>query len=179
MLSVRYGSIAIVCNTIMFMVLCSYTEYLEKRINIQYIFYHDCSKNNASYWLVPWCQTDADAMAVEQSHQYSITFCCCATDGNRGAIWQNGTWKYASRKDVLFFQRRKSSTPWYSLGLTESLWRQNSGCEHSEAIGGAFQQWWLWLWVPSTGTDFYKCAIQALVHHWWKCTATGGDYVEK
>ena len=27
--------------------------------------------------------------------------------------------------------------------------------------------------------DFYKHGMQALVHRWWKCTANGGDYVEK
>ena len=26
--------------------------------------------------------------------------------------------------------------------LVECLWRPNSGCEHSEAVDGAFQQWW-------------------------------------
>ena len=28
--------------------------------------------------------------------------------------------------------------------LPEHLWRPNSGCEHSEALGGAFQQWQQW-----------------------------------
>ena len=26
------------------------------------------------------------AVEVEPSHQYSVTFCCCVTDGSRGAI---------------------------------------------------------------------------------------------
>ncbi|MEQ5146204.1 hypothetical protein ABN231_18085 [Proteus mirabilis] len=26
------------------------------------------------------------AVEVEPSHQYSITFCCCVTDGSRGAV---------------------------------------------------------------------------------------------
>ena len=30
---------------------------------------------------------------------------------------------------------------WHSSALAEHLWRPNSGCEHSQAIGGAFQQW--------------------------------------
>jgi len=25
--------------------------------------------------------------------------------------------------------------------VTEHLWTQTSGCEHSEVLGGAFQQW--------------------------------------
>jgi len=35
------------------------------------------------------------------------------------------------------------------------------------------------LWVTSTGVDFCKCCTQALVHHWQKRTAKGGDSVEK
>ena len=34
-------------------------------------------------------------------------------------------------------------------------------------------------WVTSAGTDFYKCSMQAVVHHWPKCTAKDADYVEK
>jgi histone-lysine N-methyltransferase SETMAR len=34
-------------------------------------------------------------------------------------------------------------------------------------------------WATSTGADFYECGMQALVHHWRKCTANSGDYVEK
>jgi len=26
--------------------------------------------------------------------------------------------------------------------------------------------------------DFYKCSMQALVHHWRKFISNGGDYVE-
>jgi len=33
--------------------------------------------------------------------------------------------------------------------------------------------------VTSAGTDFYEHDMQALVHWWQKCTANGGDYVEK
>jgi histone-lysine N-methyltransferase SETMAR len=33
--------------------------------------------------------------------------------------------------------------------------------------------------VTSCGADFYKPSIQALVHHWQKCTANGADYVEQ
>jgi hypothetical protein len=34
-------------------------------------------------------------------------------------------------------------------------------------------------WVASTGTDFYKHSIQALFHHWRKCIASGGDYMQR
>ena len=52
---------------------------------------------------------------------------------------------------------------WRSLMLAEHLQRPTSGCEHNE-VGGA---------------DFYDCSMQTHVHHWWKCVATGNDYVQK
>jgi len=42
---------------------------------------------------------------------------------------------------------------------------------HSEAMGVAFQQWQQWQWSTSTGADVYKYSMQALFHHWRKCTA--------
>ena len=44
----------------------------------------------------------------------------------------------------------------------------------NDIIAAAVKQW-----VASIGADFYKCDMQALVHHWQKCTANGSDYVEK
>jgi len=44
----------------------------------------------------------------------------------------------------------------------ECLWRPNSGCENSEAVGGALQQWQQQQWLTSTGADIYECGIQAL-----------------
>ena len=35
----------------------------------------------------------------------------------------------------------KKGTHWHSLMLAERLRRLNGGCEHSEEVGGAFQQW--------------------------------------
>jgi hypothetical protein len=34
-------------------------------------------------------------------------------------------------------------------------------------------------WMASAGTDFCEISMQALVPHWRKCTAIGGDYVER
>ena len=36
-------------------------------------------------------EADGGGMAVEaeHSHHYSMTFCCCVTDGSRGATRQN------------------------------------------------------------------------------------------
>jgi len=55
--------------------------------------------------------------------------------------------------------------------IAEHLWRSKSRYEHSEVVGGAFQQW-----VISAGTEFYELGVQVLVHHCQKCIATGGDY---
>jgi hypothetical protein len=34
-------------------------------------------------------------------------------------------------------------------------------------------------WATSTGADFYERGMQALVHSWRRCIASGGDYVKK
>ena len=95
-----------------------------------------------------WCwpmisEADVGAMAVEAepSHQYSITFCCCVTDGSRGAVWQNGVWHgsaYEAKVCHWIPPCIKNGTHWHSLMLAEHLWRPNNGCQHSEAVGGAF-----------------------------------------
>ena len=33
--------------------------------------------------------------------------------------------------------------------------------------------------LTSSGMDFYKCSMQALIHHWQKHIANGGGYAEK
>ena len=71
----------------------------------------------------------------------------------------------------------ENGTHWHSSMLAGCLWRPNSGCEYSEAVGAAFQQWWQW--VTSTGADVYKHGMQTLVHRWQKCVANCGEYVEK
>jgi len=44
----------------------------------------------------------------------------------------------------------------------------------NDAIVRAVKQW-----ATSTGADFYKRSMQALVHHWRKCIANVGYYVKK
>ena len=53
----------------------------------------------------------------------------------------------------------------------------NSGCEYREVVGDAFQQWQQQQWFSSTGADFYKHGMQALVHCLQKCRANGGDCI--
>jgi len=66
----------------------------------------------------------------------------------------------------------KNGTQWHSLMLAGHFWGPISGCEHSEVVGDAFQQWWQWV---TSGAEFYKCVMQALVYHWQKCRADDGD----
>ena len=109
--------------------------------------------------------------------------CCCVTDDSRGIVWQNGVW-HGSAPEAKVWDSvalwRKDGTRWHSRTLSECLWRPNRWCEHSEAVGGAFQQWWRQQWVSSAGAGFYGCGMQAPVHCWQKkCIANDGYYVEK
>jgi hypothetical protein len=45
---------------------------------------------------------------------------------------------------IEFLRAEKILTPWHSLILAECLWSPHSGYEHSEAVSGAFPQWWQW-----------------------------------
>ena len=77
----------------------------------------------------------------------SITFYCLVTHGSRGAFWQNGIWHgsaYEAKMCHSIHSLRKYCTCWHSLMLAKYLWRPSSGCgcEHSEVVGGVFQQWW-------------------------------------
>ena len=63
---------------------------------------------------------------------------------------------------------------------TEHFWRPNSGCQHSEVLGGVSQQWQqqyerqAMFWIA-----MYISMCMALVHQWQKCIVNGGGYVEK
>ena len=81
-------------------------------------------------WLTA-TEADVGAMAVEvePSHQYSITFYCCVTDGSGGAVWQNGTWHGTVDEEkvwnwILPFRKKKHLLKsWYVSGYsTVTLW---------------------------------------------------------
>ena len=87
--------------------------------------------------------TGGMAVKVEPSHQHSIMFCSCVTDGSRAADWQNGIWHgsaYEAKVCHWIPPCRGNDTHWHPSILDEHLWRPNCGCRHSEAVGGAFQQ---------------------------------------
>ena len=84
------------------------------------------------------------AVEVEPSHQYLLSVF---------AMWQMaGEWQsviMAFGMEVCMMQRcfteflhvEKNGTQRHSSVLAECLWRPGSGCEHSEVVGAAFQQW--------------------------------------
>ena len=118
----------------------------------------------------------------EPSHQYSITFCLCVTDDIWGADWQNSVWHgnaYESKVYKWIPPCKNYGTPWQSLTLPECWQRPNSGCEHSEVVGGVFQLWWQWQWFTPASAHFYESSMQVLVHHSWKYIANDVDYTEK
>ena len=77
------------------------------------------------------------------------------------AVWQNSVWHgSAGEKKVCRWipPCGKSGTHWHSLTLAERLWRPISGCEHCEAMGGVFQQWWQWCeWQTTFWTATHSC----------------------
>ena len=109
------------------------------------------------------------AIEDEPTHQCFITCCGHVTDGSRGALWQNGVWHGRAEEAKVWNwipPCRRNGTHWQLLMFAEHLWRPNSGCEHSEAVGSAFQQWchhskyetvghlhWFrYLWARQTGS---------------------------
>ena len=110
------------------------------------------------------------------SHQYSVTFCSCVTDGSRGAVWQNGVRHgsaYEAKVCYIEFLHVEKMAPigiqWLSLNVSEDQTVDVS----SDVVGGAFHQWWQR--VTSIGADFFEHSMRAVVHRWWKCIANGCD----
>ena len=93
------------------------------------------------------------AAEVEPSHHYSLILSHCGTDGSREAVWQNGFWHESEDGAKVHTEILPCGKDLHSSILAEHLWRLNSGCEHSEAVGRSFQQWQQW--VTSTSADFY------------------------
>ena len=123
-------------------------------------------------------------LEVKPSHQYSITFCCFGTGGSRGAVWQNGV-RHESTWEVKVCHWippwRKNGTHWHSMMLAKRLWGPNSACEHSEMMGGAFQQ--LQQWKTSQVTDshpyVFEHSMQTFLYRLLKCIANSVNHIEK
>ena len=80
------------------------------------------------------------AAKVEPSHQYSVKFCCCATDGSRGEAWQNGIW-HGSVYETMVCQ-------WISLcGKNSTHWRSLNRAEYGEqTVDMSIVRWWMMCW---------------------------------
>ena len=130
---------------------------------------------------------DVDGMVVEvePSHQYFIIFWFCMTGGSRGAVQQNDVWC--------------GSTDEAKMGNWISPHRKNASTDVRQCLLNVSGDQTVdvstvrWSVVCSSSGDsstglpslaqiflfFNECCIRALVHHWWKYRANGGDYVEK
>ena len=128
------------------------------------------------------------AAQVESSHQYSITCCCRVTDSRRGTVWQNSIWhwsQYEAKERLWIPLCSKNSTSDIHQCLMNIYGDQEVDVntvkaglcrQHflsNDAIITAVKQG-----VMSAGANFYEHNMQA-VHHRQKCTASGGEYVEK
>ena len=85
------------------------------------------------------------AVEVETSHQYSITFCCCATDGSRGAVWQNGVWHgsvYEAKWGELNSSMQKKGHQSTFLKTCRMFMETKLRMSAQQEVGGEFQQWW-------------------------------------
>ena len=65
---------------------------------------------------------------------------------------------------------------WHPLTFTDASWASMETRQWMRAKWGGG---WCIPEITSTGADFHEHDMQAFVHHWWKCIANGGYYVEK
>ena len=100
-----------------------------------------------------WCYGHRGGTFTPISH-YVLLLCEMAAEGQSD--------KMVSDVEVWMKQRHITefihAVKWHlmtSLMLAECLWRPNSGCQHSEAVGGIFQQWQQ-QWITSAGAFVYK-----------------------
>ena len=149
---------------------------LENRIFAPDIF-DFCSKSNASHCIMlihfmSEVYTSSMAVDAEPSHQYSITFCCSATGGNRWAVWEN---------DVRCGNVNGTN-----------VWHWISPCELKKKIASTDIHWCLLNVYGNQSMDVItvRCWVvrfssggskSGSPYHWqwWKCIANGSDYFEK
>ena len=121
--------------------------------------------------------TDVGGMVIElePSHLYPVTSCCHVTGGSRGAVSQNDFWHGSEHEANMCHwipPCGNNGIRWHSSTLAEclllSLQRPKSGCEHSEAVGGAFQLCERQAMLQTAMQIFIESGMQALVHHWQK-----------
>ena len=94
------------------------------------------------YWPITW-EAEVVGMVVDDvpSLQYSVTVWQMAAEGQTDKMVSGMKVGMNQRCGTEFLLVEKSCNYWHSLTLAEHLLRPTSGCQHSEAVGGAFQQW--------------------------------------
>ena len=163
--------------------------FLQFHFLFVYIMCYSVSELCILHWQQPpvllcWptkSEVDVGGMAVEDepSHQYPTPWLCDRRQ-QRGSLTQWClTWKCMWSKGVSLNPSMQKK--WHPMTLIDACWMFMETKQWMWAqwdVCGVFQQWWWWQWVTSTGADFYKHSMQALVHCWWECIANGGYYVK-
>ena len=124
-------------------------------------------------WPTIW-EADVGGMTVEVefSHQYSVTYCCYATDGSREVVWQNGVWHgsaYEAKVRNWIPQFGENGTHWCSLMLLNAYGDQTVDVS-------AVRGWWnvsMVVWKTSHDLDRY------LYRFLWACHAGSCSFLEK
>ena len=127
-------------------------------------------------------EVDVGGMTVEVEpfHQYSIKFCCCATDGSRGAVWQTGVWRgraYEAKTWHWILPCGKDCSDIHQCFL-------NAAGDQTVDVSTVRQ------WIAcfsSADSDGESCPMVLtfmnmacrLLFIWWKCIANDDEYVEK
>ena len=147
------------------------------------IIYETCSKSNASYFIMlahdvssGWWWYGSRGWTFPPIFHSILLPCDRWQQRRRLTVWSL-TWECRWSKDVSL-----NSSTWkklHPLTFTDAYWTFMETKQWISTVrhDGVFQQWQQWQWVTSSGA--YECGMQAFVHCWLKCIASGGDYVEK
>ena len=122
-----------------------------------------CSKSNASCFIMLACNIRGKWWYGSRRWTFSpifqyILFHCDRWQQRGSLTKRHLTWKHIWNRSVSLnsFMWKK----WHPLTFIDvclAFMETHSECEHTEVVGGAFQRWWQWQWVFSTGADFYEC----------------------
>ena len=128
-------------------------------------------------------KTNAGGVTVEgkPSHQYSITFCCCATGGSREAVWQNVICCGSACEEKVCHSMQKKlhlltfiSTCWTVMDRMWAQW----GIRW--CVSAVATKVWKTSYGLDSHADFYGCGMQALfIANENTCISNSGDYIEK
>ena len=116
------------------------------------------------------------AVGVEPSHHYSITFCCCVTDGSHGAVCQKWclTWECVWSKGLSL-----NSSMWKKIALVD-IYGYFLNCYWDKTVNvSTVGQWVVCFINVDSGSHCFEHSTQSFVHCWQKYRANGSDYVEK